>query len=132
MAKDLELKKSSDIALFKPTALMEKFVDTAVDNLGESQAEICRLTGMDESTFYKWRKQDGFEAWFNDQYDARLHRIKPLLDAAGLKFALRGQHDFWKDMQKIAGRDLDSKTPQTAVQVNFNQVTDNDMEEFSE
>lgn len=120
----------TELAEFKPTLGMEKWLETQAELMSDTITEIAEACGLDRSNWYDWLKKPGFEDWYFSEYEKRLSRIRPQLDAIGMKFAKRGEYQFWKDMQKVAGRNLDA--PATAVQVNFNQVTDKDVEEFSE
>ena len=120
-------KNPSNIAPFKPTALMEKFVHTAIRTGSDVVAEIVRETGMDESTYYEWKKQPGFMVWMNDYATALLKGDAWKLNAIGMKNAKR-DHKYWESMQKIVGN-ISSETGSVNVQIN--NLIDKQKEEFS-
>lgn len=104
---------------FQPTPAMIVWVDAAVKLGTDNKSEIERECNVSRNNWYEWIKQDGFEDWFFTEYKRKRRRWLPKLDEIGMKYAKRGDHNFWKDMNKKAGEDLDAKkAPQVAVQVN--------------
>lgn len=105
---------------FKPTALMEKFVEKAIMIGSDNVAEIVRETGMDESTYYEWKKKEGFMEWMN-QYALKLLKGDGWkLNAIGMRQARR-DHKYWESMQKIVGN-ISMNDNQTNVQTNIQVV----------
>lgn len=104
---------------FIPTPAMVVWLDTAIELASDSPTEIANNCQVKRQTYYTWLKKDGFEDWYYREYKNKRRRWIPTLDKIGMKQAKRGDHNFWKDMNKKAGEDLDAKkAPQVAVQVN--------------
>lgn len=104
---DKQLTNSTDLAIFKPTPHMEKWLDTAVQSESDSIAEIARESGLDRTNWWKWQKEPGFIEWFNAEWNKRLRSHAFRLDVIGMNRAKRGDYNFWKDMMKRAGNDTE-------------------------
>ena len=115
-----ELTKSD---VFKPTATMVVWIDTAIEIVSDSPTEIeakCKEnnTPITRQAFYTWRKLPGFEEWYIAEYKKRRSRWLPTLDRIGMKNAQK-DYNYWKDMNKKAGEDLEEKS---GVNINFNKL----------
>lgn len=124
-----DLTKSTEIQQFKPTPHMIVWIDTALRLMSDNIDEIARESGMDESTYYKWLKNDDFIRWFKDEWDRRLAGHAWKLDAIGLRQAKK-DHKYWQDMQRRVGNLKDA--PVTAVQVNSPTFTDDQLHRLLE
>lgn len=107
--KKVAQQESTELQVFKPTEAMSKWLDTAIEYLTTSPTNISRESGLDRTNWYIWIKIDGFEDWFYGEYKKRRKRILPKLDEIGMKFASKGDYNFWKDMNKKAGESLEEK-----------------------
>ncbi len=110
-----ELKDSTNQQSFKPSANQEKWLDTAIKSGSDVIDEIAKLSGMDESTYYLWRKIPGFIDWYDTEYSKGLKANRWRLNAIGMNRAKR-DHDYWQDMQRITGNLKDK--PETLQQFN--------------
>lgn len=127
-AKSTELTENEQ---FSPTPHMEKWLDTAIELASDSPTEIARASKVTKQSWYKWLKEvEGFEDWYYTEYKRKRNRWIPTLDKIGMKYAERGEYQFWKDMNKKAGENLDNKTPNTAMQINFNKVVATDKDTY--
>ena len=100
--KSNDLQKAEEIAVFKPTALMEKFVETAVKLGTDTVAEIVRETSMAESTYYEWKKDPEFIKWMNEYANQLIRGDGWKLNNIGMRKA-KQDHRYWESMQKIVG-----------------------------
>ena len=106
---------STDEKIFKPSPFMEKWLDVTIQS-GESVVDrISELSGIDESTYYKWLKIPGFIEWYNEEWNKKLKSYAFKLDMIGMKNAAR-DYKYWEGMQKRIGNLSDEKN--TLVQVN--------------
>ena len=117
MKKKLDSENQSIKKAFKPTALMEKFVQTAVRTGSDNVAGIVRETRMSESQYYEWKKIPGFMDWMNEYAKALLRGDAWKLNAIGMRNAKR-DHRYWESMQKIVGN-ITEQGSQTNVQFNM-------------
>lgn len=125
MSKKKELQKVNGIAEFKPTPLMEKFVEMAVQLGIDNVAEIARQTEMAETTYYIWKRQQGFSEWMNEYALTLLRGDGWKLNAIGMKNAKK-DHRYWESMQKIVGNIKDNGN-QTNLQTNIQVVMPNEL-----
>lgn len=107
---------------FNPTPGMRIWLDTAIELQTDVITEIADTCKMARQTWYDWHKVEGFEEWYYSEYKKKRRRWLPKLDAIGLKLASR-DYNYWKDMKKIAGDDLDSKTPLIAIGAKADEMT---------
>jgi hypothetical protein len=130
-SKSTELTKKKE---FKPTPAMKVWLDTAVELASDSPTEIAEKSKLTKQAWYKWLKEvDGFEDWYYKEYQNKRRRWIPTLDKIGMKQAKRGEYQFWKDMNKKAGEDLDAKQEsQTNVQVNLVNSIQSDKDKYSD
>lgn len=98
---------------FKPTLGMEKWLNTQIETRSDSPTYISKKSGLSKTNWYDWLKKPGFEDWYYQAYEEKTRRWRPYLDTIGLKNA-RKDYNYWKDMQKIAGRKEDT----TDIQIN--------------
>ncbi len=105
------------VEVFKPRPAQEKWLDVAIELKTDSPTEISTGARLQKSNWYNWLKEPGFEDWYYAEYDKRIRRYRPRLDAIGMKESEKGSYNHWKDMQKFAGR---VEQPQGSnVQVNI-------------
>lgn len=97
-----ELQKVEKKEIFKPTALMEKFVEIAVQLGTDNVSEIVRNTSMAESTYYEWKKNPQFITWMNEYANSLIKGDGWKLNNIGMKKA-KHDHRYWESMQKIVG-----------------------------
>lgn len=125
---DITTEKPKDIQKFRPTALMEKFIQTAIRLGSDNVAEIVRETGMDESTYYEWKKKEGFAEWSQIYATELLKGDAWKLHNIGMKNAKR-DHRYWESMQKIVGGM--PKEGSTNVQVNILNKLEEDKQRYN-
>jgi len=99
---DNKLQSATDNKVFKPTPHMIVWLDTAMKLKTDVIDEISRVSGIEESTWYRWIKDDQFRLWYKAEWDRRLAIFGPQLDAIGLKNAKR-DFKYWETMQKRVG-----------------------------
>lgn len=109
-----EIQKAEEIAGFKPTALMEKFVETAVKLGTDTVAEIVRETSMAESTYYEWKKDPEFIKWMNEYANQLIRGDGWKLNNIGMRKA-KQDHRYWESMQKIVGNIKDGNQTNIGV-----------------
>ena len=102
---------------FKPTLGMEKWLDTQVELKSDVVVDIAQKADMTRNSWYEWLKKPGFEDWYYAEYDKRIRRYRPRLDAIGMRESEKGSYNHWKDMQRFAGRA--DKPQESNVQVNI-------------
>ena len=78
------------------------FVETAVKLGTDNVAEITRKTGIDESTYYKWKKDPQFVSWMNEYANYLIRGDGWKLQNIGMRKA-KQDHRYWESMQKIVG-----------------------------
>lgn len=126
--------KSSRIATqtkeFKPSANQEKFLDAAIQSGEDTIVNIAKLAGIDECTYYRWRKEPGFLEWYDTEYQKGLLANRWRLSAIGMKQARR-DHKYWRDMLEVTGI-LDNQTPTTAIQNNTFSFSDEQIKRLLE
>lgn len=96
---------------FKPTLGMEKWLETQIETKSSSPTYISKKSGLSKTNWYDWLKKPGFEDWYYQAYEERTRRWRPYLDSIGLKNA-KHEYNYWKDMQRIAGRSKDTQKVQ--------------------
>lgn len=108
---------------FKPTPAMKIWVAASVSLATASVSSIAMECGVDRKNWYVWLKKPGFLEWYDAERERNKVLLRAHLDAIGLNMAKK-DHAYWRDMQKIAGRDLSEDqvgvNPPAPVQVNFN------------
>ena len=82
--------ESSVIEKFTPTPHMRVWLDTAIQMIGEPILAIAKEAGIDESTYYIWKKNPQWVDWYTEEYRKRRTRLIPLLDQIALKYAKQG------------------------------------------
>ena len=117
MTKDITANDERIVNNFIPTPSMEKWLDTQVELKTDSPGEISKHSLLTKQAWYKWLKQPGFEDWYYAEYDKKIRRYRPRLDAIGMKQSEKGSYNHWKDMQRFAGRSDEAGTT-----VNLNQL----------
>lgn len=133
MSKSITAKNAGNVRKFKPTPYMEKWLDTAIKLRTDSPTEISAVAEQRRENWYDWQKVDGFIEWYYAEYEKRLVHLRPKLDAIGLKFSEKGSYQHWKDMQKLAGRNLEpAQSHTTNIQIPvFNVMTNESKEQLS-
>ena len=127
-----ELPAVTEKVEFKPSIEQEEWLDTAIQLMTDSPTKISEASNTNKMRWYRWIKNDpGFEDWFYDEYKRLRKRMLPKLDEIGMKYAMQGNHDFWRDMNRKAGEDLDPRSG-TNVQVNNNIHFSREKSEFEE
>lgn len=114
--KEITAKDAEIVAQFEPTPAMRLWLDTAVKLISDSPTEIANESKIARQTWYDWLEVEGFEDWYYENYKNKRKRWIPSLDMIGMEHAKKGKYDFWKDMRKAAGENLDDKPD---VQVNI-------------
>lgn len=103
---------------FKPTPHMLHWLNTQVQTQSDVIDQIARDSGIDESSWYKWLKQEHFEDWYWGEYDRLTRRWKPTVDAIGLKFAKKGSPQHFEYLAKRVGNVNNEKAQVTSTQLN--------------
>ena len=93
----------SSVQSFKPTPAMTVWLNTQIETRSDSPTYISQKAGLSKANWYEWLKKPGFEDWYYQAYEEKTRRWRPYLDNIGLKKA-RNEYNYWKDMQRIAGR----------------------------
>lgn len=119
MKKQTELTETTELKEFKPTPHMIVWLDTAIKSGSDVIDEIGRLSGVNESSYYKWLNVPGFVDWYEEEWNRRLKGNAWRLDAIGMKNS-RKDFNYWKAMQQRVGR-LEDK-PGSLVQVNVQPI----------
>lgn len=123
----IEQNKSTDMEKFTPTPHMLHWLDITLQLMTDNINEIARVSGIDESSWYKWLKKDEFRLWFRREWEKRLAGVAFKLDAIGLRNSKR-DHKFWHDMMVRVGNIPSEQKTNVAVQVN--NLIEKDREEF--
>jgi hypothetical protein len=102
---------------FQPRPHMIIWLDVAIELQSDSPTDIetaCKEAGTPVSrrSWYEWRKEPGFQEWFDEQWTLKRKYWKHSLDAIGMKYAKRGDYNFWRDMKKTVGDDPEANTEQ--------------------
>ena len=121
MSTKKELIESSKQDIYKPTPHMIVFVETAVRLGTDSVAEIVRETGIDESNYYKWRKDPEFMRWMNEYANQLIRGDGWKLNNIGMRKA-KQDHRYWESMQKIVGNIKDGNQTNIGVGISVNIV----------
>lgn len=115
---------------FRPSEKQLDWLETSIRLMTTSPKAIEQESQASRSAWYLWLKDPGFEDWYFEEYRKLRRRFLPTLDEIGMKFAKQGNHDFWRDMNKKAGEDLDPRSNTQAVQVNIQQHFTKEKDEF--
>lgn len=103
---------------FKPTPHMLHWLNTQVQTQSDVIDQIARDSGIDESSWYKWLKQEHFEDWYWGEYDKMTRRWKPTVDAIGLRFAKKGSPQHFEYLAKRVGNIREKGEATVPVQIN--------------
>ena len=109
--------QATQVVEFKPTPHMIVWLDTQVRMKTDVIDHIAKKSGIQESTWYKWLKKDGFEDWYWPEYDRRMRRLKPLVDRIGMKYAERGSAKHFELMAKRVGNVADNNRESLGVEM---------------
>ena len=90
---------------------MTVWLNTQIETRSDSPTYISQKAGLSKANWYEWLKKPGFEDWYYQAYEEKTRRWRPYLDTIGLKKA-RNEYNYWKDMQRIAGRTENTQTVQ--------------------
>ena len=93
---------------FIPTPHMLVWLNTVIQSDTYVVDEIARISGIAESTYYRWIKQPGFIEWFDNEWNKLLKIHAWQLDIIGMKNAKR-DFKYWEAMQKRVGNLRDGK-----------------------
>lgn len=109
---------------FKPTSAMKLWVATSADLMTNNISLISKECGIDRTSWYKWLKRDGFIEWLGTEKERYKVLLQMKLDNIGVKKS-KESFEYFKLMQKIAGRDVSteapaSQPPSNPTQINFN------------
>lgn len=106
---------------FSPTPKMLRYVIAVnkAENISKSNLEICKELGISEPEFSRWHNdfvihefdKDGnvkasknhFQDWFDEVLEIRSGEEREMLRAVGMKKALEGEYNYWRDMSKTYG-----------------------------
>lgn len=122
--KDKLTKQSSDLTdkkEFQPTPHMIVWLDTQIRTGSDVIDEIARESKVADATWYTWLQKPGFEDWYWTEYDRRVRRWKPTVDALGLKYARKGSPQHFEYLAKRVGN-IQEK-PGTLQQFNIGEGT---------
>lgn len=72
---------------------------------------ISKNCKVSRQSWYAWLKMPGFSEWFYGQWHSNKNLLSMKLNMIGLEQAQQGKHNFWKDMQRIAGNLQDENNP---------------------
>ena len=106
---DLQLQNATIPTDFKPSPHMIVWLNTAIQSESFVIDEIARISGIAESSYYRWVKLDGFNEWFTNEFNKKLKAQSWKLDIIGMKNAKK-DFKYWESMQKRVGNLLDQKT----------------------
>lgn len=113
---DKELTNATELQEYKPTPHMLVWLDTQIKIASDVIDEISEKSGIDETTWYRWLKQPGFEDWYWTEYDKRVRRWKPTIDSLGLKFAKKGSPQHFEYLAKRVGN-IEDKSSTIAAEL---------------
>ena len=128
LSKSEALKPVEENAVYTPTLLMEKFVDTAIRLGTDNVAEICRKAKMTEQAYYQWKKDPNFRRWMNEYANEQIRGDAWKLQNIGMRKA-KQDHRYWESMQKIVGNIKDDKS--SPLQLNVMQSINLDRDKYS-
>ena len=112
-------KKDLQVKDFKPNRYQWDYLNTAVRLLTDSPTIVQNESGVSRQSWYRWVRDPAFNQWFYNEYRIARQRIIPKLDEIAMKYAGRGEYDFWKAMnQKTGELPLDGQKADVQVQVN--------------
>lgn len=116
-------KISTKTRQFNPTSSMQIWVATSISLSSDNISEIAQECGIDRTSWYKWLQHPKFLEWYEKERERNLVLLRQKLDNIGIKKS-KSDFQYWKAMQKIAGRDVSEELPVqplgNAVQLNFN------------
>lgn len=90
---------------FRPTPHMLVWLDTALNLMTDSITEIEVASQITAQSWYKWIKDENFRDWYNFEWNKRIRGHAWKLDTIGMKFAKKGDYNFWKTMRESMGKD---------------------------
>lgn len=115
MLEDQTIQKTTEP--FKPTNGMLKWFDAALElGYGASISDVAVKSELQRSNWYEWINKEGFEEWWDAQWQQYFSMNRWKLKAMGMKQAERN-YDYWHDMMQASGQ-LSSGQSTIAVQVN--------------
>jgi hypothetical protein len=123
MSKSIVANNAEKVKEFTPTPAMEKWLDTQIEIKSDSPKKISEHCSLSREVWYRWLEKKGFEDWYYAEYEKKIRRYRPRLDAIGMKESEKGSYNHWKDMQRFAGR---VETPQQTTHIQipiFNVMT---------
>lgn len=107
-------KLSPVVKEFRTTPSMFIWLDKQIELATDVIDEIARQSGVNESSWYNWKKMPGFEDWYWGEYDKRVRRWKPLVDSLGVKFAKKGSDKHFEYLARRVGN-ITNGTDQTGI-----------------
>lgn len=120
---DKELPKNLAVPKpFKPTAAMRLWVAASIELSSDVISQIADKCEVDRNNWYQWLKKDGFLEWYGQERQRQAVLMQQKLDSIGLQMAAK-DYRYWKDMQKIVGRDLsEGQQPQSPIQLGIQNI----------
>jgi len=117
MSRERKITKKGDV--FKPTEAMWDYLNTAVTLLTTSPTIVGDNCDVSRMSWYRWKKDPAFMNWFWTEYKLARQRVIPDLDRIAMKYAERGEFEFWKAMnQKVGELPMDGAKVDVNLQVN--------------
>lgn len=117
---------------FKVLPGMLVWLDTQIRMGTDVIDQIAKESKITDSTWYNWLKRPGFEDWYWSEYDKKIRRWKPLVDAEGIRWMKRGSPKHFEIMARRIGNIQDTNSSNVAVQVNNNTFTDDQLSRLAE
>lgn len=105
---------------FRPSAKQRKFLENMLDiNISPKIADLCRVTGIERSTYYRWMVNEGFKSWIKYEWDKHIQFSAPLFD----KIALNKAYDDFRYFKFLQDKYFSNRTVQdTSYRQSLNQL----------
>lgn len=88
---------------FKPSLKMQAVLNAAIDFDSEGTvSDWCRKAGVSRQSYYDWRGIEGFQEWWDGEWEKAMKRYRAYLDRIGLEKA-KTDFRYWEAMQKKYG-----------------------------
>lgn len=82
---------------FKPTTAMEEVLKAWADpTVKPTVTAVCAKADIAPKTWYSWWKKEGFEEWWNEQWNIMMKRSKHYLDNVALKMSAKGDFRYFE------------------------------------
>jgi hypothetical protein len=88
----------TNLPTFNPTPSMRLWLEKSIELMTDNISQIANECHLARQTWYKWCKQQGFNHWFNHEWEQYLLRSSWRLNLIGLKKA-HEDYRYWAYLQ---------------------------------